>query len=286
MDNRAGFVDQDKGEVDNGLFCTPIANAGTETLVVVRGRISRRLFGSGFSENPARHWHTQPGGSAERPSSVTVSHHFTSLSKQVHLLPVAPAPVDPGPDMAHQPDSELQPDSHRSDSNLPLTPDRPIFNEPLLPPAAPYLAPSEGTSTPRDSYITNNSAANSAPLLAGVSEKDPADSGMFPAKKQKPFHKRPLIWALGAISLALIVAAVVVPVYFTVIKPKNNTVTGGTGGSDNDDPNTTPTHDPPTSTNSGGDGSLITAEDGTEFTYSNPYGGICESTPSFLLRYF
>lgn len=189
--------------------------------------------------------------------------------------------------MAHQPDSELQPDSQRSDPNLPLTPDRPIFNEPLLPPAAPYLAPSEGTSTPRDSYITSNSAVNSAPLLAGVREKDPADSNTFTANKPKPFHKRPLIWALSAIAVALIAAAVVVPVYFTVIKPKNNTVTGGTGGSDNNDPSTiTPTHDPPTSTNSGGDGSLIKAEDGTEFTYSNPYGGICESTPNFLPHCF
>ena len=182
--------------------------------------------------------------------------------------------------MAHQPGSEPQLDPHRSDSNRSLTPqDQPIFNEPLLPPAAPYLAPSEGTSTPRDSYITNNSAVNSAPLLEGVREKDLADPGTFTATKSKPFHKRPLIWVLAAIALALIVVAVVVPVYFTVIKPKNDTVTGGVGDSNN---GSTPTHQPPSSTNSGGDGSTITTEDGTQFTYSNPYGGICESTSNFL----
>jgi glucan 1,3-beta-glucosidase len=177
--------------------------------------------------------------------------------------------------MDHQPGSEPQPDPFKPDSNRSFTPDQPIFNEPLLPPAAQYLAPSEGTSTPRDSYITNNSAVNSAPLLEGVGEKDLADRGTFTTNKPKPLHKRPLIWALAAIALALIVIAVVVPVYFTVIKPKNNTVTGGTGSNNGDDPNTT--HDPPTSDNSGGDGSTIKTEDGNEFTYSNPYGGICGS---------
>ena len=182
--------------------------------------------------------------------------------------------------MAHQPDSE--PQLHGSDSNQQLAPNQPIFNEPLLPPAAPYLAPSEGTPTPRDSYITNNSAVNSAPLLEGVREKDLADPGGFTATKSKPFHKRPLIWALAAVAVALIAVAVVVPVYFTVIKPKNNSVTGGSGGSNSGDPNS-PTHQPPTSSNSGGDGSTITTANGTQFTYSNPYGGICESTPNFLL---
>jgi len=183
--------------------------------------------------------------------------------------------------MAHQPSSEPQLDPYRSGSNRSLTPeDQPIFNEPLLPPTAPYLTPSDSTSTPRHSYITNNSAVNSALLLEGVGEKDLADPGTFTAKKSKPLHKRPLIWALAAIALALIIVAVVVPVYFTVIKPKNNTVTSGNGGSNNGDPTTT--HQPPTSTNSGGDGSTITTENGTQFTYSNPYGGICESTSNFL----
>ena len=185
--------------------------------------------------------------------------------------------------MAQQPDPEPQSDPLRPDSHRPLTPDQPIFNEPLLPPAAPYLAPSEGTPTPRDSYVTNNSAANSGPLLEGAGEKDLADPGTFAANKSKPFHKRPLVWALAAIGLGLIATAVVVPVYFTVIKPNNRSVSGGAGGSNNgDNNNTTSSHQPPTSGNSGGDGSTITTEDGTQFTYSNPFGGICESAVNFL----
>lgn len=184
--------------------------------------------------------------------------------------------------MAHQPDSAPQPNVHGSDTPRPFTPDQPVFNEPLLPPAAPYLAPSEGTQTPRDSYLTNNSAANSAPLL-GAGEKELADPAALKTKKPGPLHKRPLIWVLAAIALALIAVAVVVPVYFTVIRPKNNTVSGGAGGSNGgSSAGPTPTHAPPTSSNSGGDGSIITAADGTQFTYNNSFGGICRSTVNFL----
>jgi len=186
--------------------------------------------------------------------------------------------------MALQPGSDPQLDTPRSDTHPPLTPDQPVFNEPLLPPAAPYLAPSEGTSTPRDSYLTTNSATNSAPLLpdVGEGEKDFDGPGTFAAKKSIPLYRKPLIWVLAVAALALIATAVIVPVYFVVIKPKNNTVTGGTGGSNGTDPNDNPVHKPPTSTNSGGDGSTIKADDGSEFTYSNPFGGICESTSNFL----
>ena len=199
----------------------------------------------------------------------------------VHLLPAASTPVDPGSEMAQQPDPEPQFDPDGSDARHSFIPDQPVFNEPLLPPAAPYLAPSESAPTPRDSYLTNNSAANSAPLLPGIGEgeKGLAGKGNFAAKNSKPLHKKPLIWILAAVALALIAAAVIVPVYFVVIKPKNNSVSGGSGGSNNgSDSGSTPTHQPPTSAISGGDGSTITAGDGSQFTYSNPYGGICETS--------
>lgn len=186
--------------------------------------------------------------------------------------------------MAHQPDSEPQPDPSGSDVQRSLTPDHPAFNEPLLPPSAPYLAPSEGGPTPRDSYAASNSVTNSTALLPVAREKDlaDADEGDFTAKRPKPLHKKPLIWVLAAVALVLIAVAVVVPVYFTVIKPKNNSVSGGTGGSSNGgDPNN-PTHNP-TSSISGGNGSTITTEDGTQFTYINPFGGICMSCSNFLL---
>lgn len=183
-------------------------------------------------------------------------------------------------------ENRLGPESHLDprgpDVRRSLTPDPPVFNEPLLSPAAPFLAPSEGTPTPRDSYTTNN-FTNSAPLLPGVGEKGPADASAFTAKKSQPLRKKPLMWVLVAIALALVATAVVVPVYFTVIKPKNATVTGGTGGSNGGGgPSDNPTHQPPTSSTSGGNGSVIKTENGSEFTYVNPYNGICESGSEFL----
>ena len=187
--------------------------------------------------------------------------------------------------MDHQLGVEPQLHPQTSDAQLSFTPDQPIFNEPLLPPSAPYLAPSEGTSTPRDSYINSvaNSAAgspdNSARLLG---EKDLTLPSAFVAKTSKPLHKKPLLWALAAVAVALIATAVVVPVYFTVIKPKNNSVSGGNSNGNNPTASPTPTHTPPTGGISGGNGSTILAADGTEFTYLNPYGGICKFTRKFL----
>lgn len=175
--------------------------------------------------------------------------------------------------MEHQHGSESPFNPSRSD-----TPDQPVFNEPLLPPAAPFFAPSEGSPTPRDSYLTNNSATHSAPLLPEVGEKDLPDPRNLTGSGSKPLHKRPLIWALAVAAVALIAVAVIVPVYFVVIKPKNNTVTGGDSNSPNDNGNGNnngPTHQPPTSKTSGGNGSTITTQDGTKFTYINPFGGIC-----------
>ena len=177
--------------------------------------------------------------------------------------------------------SELQFDHYRSDGHRPVTPDQPAFDQPLLPPAGLHIEPSIGPSTPRDSYAMN-SAANSAPLLPGIREKGFTGAGPYTPRKSQPLYKKPLVWILGVVGIALIAAAVIVPVYFTVIKPKNNSVTGGTGGNPNNNNGSNPTdpptnHKPPSTGISGGDGSTIKADDGTEFTYSNPFGGICES---------
>lgn len=177
--------------------------------------------------------------------------------------------------MEHPTGTESPSNPSRSES-----PDQPVFNEPLLPPAAPFLAPSDGSPTPRDSYLTTNSATNSAPLLPDTGEKDLPDQRDLTDQRSKPLHKRPLIWALAVAAVALIAVAVVVPVYFVVIKPKNNTVTGGSSNGPNDNGNgngnNNPTHQPPSDGISGGNGSTITTADGTQFTYINPFGGICE----------
>lgn len=86
-------------------------------------------------------------------------------------------------------------------------------------------------------------------------------------------------WGLVAagVAVALVIAiAVVVALYFTVIKPKNNKaaedIAGNTGAAK---PTGTSSSGTPASLSviTGGDGSKITTEDGTTFTYSNSFGG-------------
>jgi len=85
--------------------------------------------------------------------------------------------------------------------------------------------------------------------------------------------KRGLIIGGAILAAAIVLVAIVVPVYFTVIKPKsssNGSVASGTSSASNP----TSTAQPGSTTVvTGGDGSKITTEDGTTFTYSNPFGG-------------
>lgn len=77
------------------------------------------------------------------------------------------------------------------------------------------------------------------------------------------------------VALALIIAAVVIPIYFFVIKPSRHSDTAKATASSN-----APT--PSTSASSGGnsslritggDGSVVTTENGTTFIYQNSFGG-------------
>jgi hypothetical protein len=68
--------------------------------------------------------------------------------------------------------------------------------------------------------------------------------------------------------LALLIAGVVLALYFTVWKKKGGSDSGSSspGGAN-------PSGTPQAAAVTGGDGSKILTEDGTQFTYSNPFGG-------------
>jgi hypothetical protein len=73
------------------------------------------------------------------------------------------------------------------------------------------------------------------------------------------------------------VLAVVLPVYFTVIKPKNHSaLSKGSGSSGPAGTPSTGNPKSPTGATSGGDGSTVILDDGTKFTYNNKFGGYCE----------
>ncbi|KXN85497.1 putative glucan 1,3-beta-glucosidase D [Leucoagaricus sp. SymC.cos] len=84
--------------------------------------------------------------------------------------------------------------------------------------------------------------------------------------------RRKIIILAVLTGLILIALAVVIPLYFAVIRPKpvgnSNSDHGSDNNSNQDQPNK-----PETRVVTGGDGSVITMEDGTKFTYRNPFGG-------------
>jgi cytoskeletal protein RodZ len=100
------------------------------------------------------------------------------------------------------------------------------------------------------------------------------------AASEKSGRKRVLLLALvGLIALIVVVLAVMLPVYFKVIRPNQNNAESSTSsdsGSTTHHTSATPTQTAaPTQATSGGDGSTVTLEDGTTFTYANTFGGNC-----------
>jgi len=119
----------------------------------------------------------------------------------------------------------------------------------------------------------------------GLDTIDPSDSPRYLEEKRSAYSspgkksKRTII-IFGSIAAAVIViVAVVVPVYFTVIKPKTNNNNVKTNPP-NPTSTGTGTGDPTAAVITGGNGSTITTENGTTFTYINPFGGTWYWDPS------
>jgi glucan 1,3-beta-glucosidase len=161
--------------------------------------------------------------------------------------------------------------------NTPLNP-----SQTLEPPRASYLSPTPETiGTPRDSYA--QAPENSSPLVPEVEKRNneaygQESNGVFLSQKRSLF-KRPLFWVIALTAVIIVVLAVVLPVYFVVIKPHNSNYNGSTGGGSSGGGGSGSGSGNPASPagyTTGGNGSLITTADGTTFTYLNPFGGICK----------
>ncbi|KAF9645167.1 glycoside hydrolase family 5 protein [Thelephora ganbajun] len=146
------------------------------------------------------------------------------------------------------------------------TPGWGVNNAPLHPPTPLANLTPLGTS-PRDS-LTPSATAYLVPETEKNLEENVADE----PERRRYLFGRPRVWFAVAAAVVVVVLAVVLPVYFTVAKPKNNTSSGG-GGNGGNNGNDTGTPKPPKGLTTGGDGSTIIMENGTEFTYHNPFGG-------------
>lgn len=137
---------------------------------------------------------------------------------------------------------------------------------PLHPPA-PLTNLSSLATSPRGSYTPSTNA----PLVPETEKGFDEDSSDQPERRRSLF-RRPVFWFVVAAAVVAVVLAVILPVYFTVIK-KNNSGLGG--GNSNGGNNGNGSGGPKNGLTTGGDGSTITMENGTEFTYHNPFGGFC-----------
>jgi glucan 1,3-beta-glucosidase len=125
-----------------------------------------------------------------------------------------------------------------------------------------------------DPYAAEGAAAAPMEPYGGASEKARA----YPPPAGRRSRRRVYIIA-GAVALLLLVLAVIIPLYFAVIKPKSNSSksssstssgsgsgsgSGSSGGGKNSGSKLAIT---------GGDGSTVTTDDGSTFTYHNSFGG-------------
>ncbi|CAL1711946.1 unnamed protein product [Somion occarium] len=184
----------------------------------------------------------------------------------------------------------------------------------LSPPDLPFLNndPQSLASTPRgsaayaDSFGQNASNANlnagsaigndnDTPLMGGKEYVDDSSQGLGiiarDPTKNKPLYKRPVFWLASSAALVAIILAVILPVYFVVIKPNQNlTASGGSssgdstggganGGGTGGGGGGAAGGGGKTNAVTGGDGSTITKDDGSTFVYRNQFGGFWVSDP-------
>lgn len=171
-------------------------------------------------------------------------------------------------------------------------------------PGAPFLRDSivESTSTPRGSeYLApptgphpdrslTSTPGDSSPFLAGNNKENYNDEAQ--GSHARPVYKRPWFWLVAAGVLAIVVLAVVLPVYFVVVKPNQHNTTSGdsastgeSGSSGNHGQSGSNGSKTQNTVKVGGDGSTVTKEDGSTFTYKNAFGGYCEYPHLFFISY-
>ncbi|KAF9449262.1 glycoside hydrolase family 5 protein [Macrolepiota fuliginosa MF-IS2] len=136
--------------------------------------------------------------------------------------------------------------------------------------------PSLGSDvSPRESKFP--SPAGSLPLFSDL-DKEAAHRDPKPLDhKIKGRLPTRIVYALMV--FAFVALSIILPVYFTVIKPNHDSDRSVSG----QNPNNTDsgTHSiPPAGPTEGGDGSTITTDDGSEFIYNNKFGGFWVSDPN------
>ncbi|KAG6820386.1 hypothetical protein H0H93_001156 [Arthromyces matolae] len=145
----------------------------------------------------------------------------------------------------------------------------------------PQASFTDSLPTRSDSFVPQiPSSVNILPDDSHASETN-VDEKSLPVAARK---RRYLVTILGAIAVAVVVLAIILPIYLVVIRNSGSSRTqlipapgpaSGTSTSTTGRPSATPQ----VTVTSGGDGSVVTKEDGSTFTYVNKFGGFWVSDP-------
>lgn len=141
---------------------------------------------------------------------------------------------------------------------------------------------SRGTSNLYDSYRDDPSDGSVPMAPMGGNRYLAEKNATYAAPREKSKRTTMILGILGAV--ILVIAVVAVAIYFAVIKPHSKTSTSvSSGGSTSGAATATTSHKatstPKTALVTGGDGSQVTMDDGSTFTYSNKFGGYWYQDP-------
>jgi hypothetical protein len=128
--------------------------------------------------------------------------------------------------------------------------------------------------SPRESKYNSASPGGSSPVLVNEDKEVGESDAKSPIGKPKKRATALLVY--GLVAFVIIILAVILPVYFTIIKPNHSTRSSSSfsNTSTSDGQNGKPTS--PAVPITGRDGSTVTTDDGSTFIYSNKFGGFCE----------
>lgn len=130
---------------------------------------------------------------------------------------------------------------------------------------------------PQDNYLAEQQNAVPMQPVGATGRYREEKNAAYAAPRTK--SKRKVLLIAIVISAILLILAVIIPVYFAIVRPKMNNSTSNSHSSGDENESSTTGSARPTSTSrpgvnvTGGDGSQITMEDGTKFTYKNSFGG-------------
>ena len=162
-----------------------------------------------------------------------------------------------------------------ADAESPLSPPNPRFSN-LSPSTTGEVTP---TGSANNSVQMLNEKAGSPQPSDAMGESTFRNEAIG-AAPQAGRKKRVLLWgAIAALAAVVIAVAVAVPVVLTS-RNKDDSSESSNGGSSGGNGHGGNGNNTPQGAISGGDGSEVTTEDGTTFTYVNKFGGYWVSDPA------